>query len=122
VGKTHFALSVAYAVASAGQFLKWKAERPRKVLYIDGEMPGAALKERFTGIVASNEAEPPQDYFRIVMADVQPQGIPDIAISEGQEALEPLVGDAELIVLDNLSALARAGVENEGESWLPIAA
>ena len=30
VGKTHFALGVAYAVAGGGQFLKWKAEKPRR--------------------------------------------------------------------------------------------
>ena len=40
VGKTHFALGVAYAVAGGGSFLNWQAEKPRKVLYIDGEMPG----------------------------------------------------------------------------------
>jgi len=109
---------------AGGAFLKWKAAQPRKVLYVDGEMPGAALKERLTGIVASNDAKPPEGYFRIVMADVQAHGIPDIATREGQDALEPLIrdADAELIVLDNLSALARTGIENEGESWLPIAA
>jgi DNA-binding transcriptional ArsR family regulator len=121
VGKTHFALGVAYAAASAGSFLRWRAERPRKVLYIDGEMPGAALKERLAAIVAANDVEPPENYFRILMADVQENGIPDIATLEGQEAIEPLIRDAEIIVLDNLSALARAGIENEGESWLPIA-
>ena len=40
VGKTHFALGVAYAVAAGAKFLSWQAETPRKVLYIDGEMPG----------------------------------------------------------------------------------
>src|SRR5215470_9289787 len=42
VGKTHVALGIAYAVASGGSFLGWKAERPRKVLYLDGEMPATA--------------------------------------------------------------------------------
>ena len=32
-----------------------------------------------------------------------------------------MIADAELIVIDNLSALSRTGPENEGESWLPIA-
>src|SRR5689334_13459647 len=35
VGKTFFGLGVAYAVASGGSFLKWRAEKPRKVLFID---------------------------------------------------------------------------------------
>jgi hypothetical protein len=37
IGKTHFALAVAYAVAGGGTFLKWKAAKPRRVVYIDGE-------------------------------------------------------------------------------------
>jgi RecA-family ATPase len=36
VGKTHVALGIAYAVASGGEFLRWKAPVPRKVLYLDG--------------------------------------------------------------------------------------
>src|ERR1700730_16225952 len=32
MGKTHFALGVAYAVASGGTFLGWKAEKPWRVL------------------------------------------------------------------------------------------
>jgi Mrp family chromosome partitioning ATPase len=39
VGKTFVALSVAYAVASGGVFLRWKAPAPRRVLLVDGEMP-----------------------------------------------------------------------------------
>src|SRR6478752_1273542 len=38
VGKTHMALGVAYAAASGGTFLRWKAPKPRRVCYIDGEM------------------------------------------------------------------------------------
>ena len=123
VGKTHFALGVAYAVATGSQFLKWKADRPRKVLYIDGEMPGAGIKERIAAIVAghSGTAEPPSEHFRIVTPDAQEAALPDLATSVGQDAYQQVLGDAELIVIDNLSALSRTGPENEGESWLPIA-
>ena len=123
VGKTHFALNVTYAVAGGGSFLGWRAEKPRKVLYIDGEMPGAAIKERVTGIVASTPegCEPPEGYFRIITPDVQDGPLPDLGTAEGQAAFAPLLGDAELIVTDNLSCLVRSGIENEGESWLPMA-
>jgi AAA domain-containing protein/Homeodomain-like domain-containing protein len=121
VGKTHFCLSLAYTVASGGEFLKWRASKPRRVLYIDGEMPGAAIKERLAAIVAANEAMPPEGNFRIVTPDAQPIPLPDLATADGQAALHPLIADAELIVLDNLSTLMRAGVENEGESWVPMA-
>ena len=52
VGKTFFALNVAYAVASGGSFLNWSAPKPRGVLYIDGEMPAVAMQERLANIVA----------------------------------------------------------------------
>jgi hypothetical protein len=123
VGKTHFALGVAYAVAGGGSFLNWQAEKPHRVLYIDGEMPGAAMKERLAALVASAEEskEPPEGYFRIITPDVQEGSLPDLGTAEGQADYAPLLGDAELIVIDNLSALLRAGAENEGESWLPMA-
>lgn len=123
VGKTHFGLGVAYAVASGGKLLKWQAEKPRRVLYIDGEMPGIAIKERLAAIVQSGEdaTEPPECYFRIITPDTQDGPLPDLGTAEGQAAYAPLIGDAELIVVDNLSSLVRSGVENEGESWLPVA-
>lgn len=123
IGKTHFALGVAYAVASGGAFLKWKAEQPRKVLYIDGEMPGAGVKERISAIVASTDGrqKPPPDHFRIITPDAQPGALPDLSTLEGQAAYTDAIRDAELVVVDNLSALSRTGPENEGESWLPIA-
>jgi hypothetical protein len=123
IGKTHFALGVAYAVASGGGFLKWKADKPRRVLYIDGEMPGAQIKERLAAIIASPDGrqQPPAGHFRIVTPDAQEFALPDLATSAGQEAYDAISADADLIVADNLSALSRTGPENEGESWLPIA-
>lgn len=117
-GKTHFALGVAYAVASGGSYLHWQAPRPRKVLVIDGEMPAATLKERWIGIVANSETEPPPgDYVRILADSLSESGLPDLSTEKGQEAIQPHIGDAELIVVDNLSTLARSGKENESESW-----
>ena len=40
IRKTHVALGIAYAVASGGSFLGWEADEPKKVLLLDGEMPG----------------------------------------------------------------------------------
>jgi hypothetical protein len=123
VGKTHFALGVAYAVAGGGNFLKWKADRPRRVVYIDGEMAGAAIKSRLAAIVSSTDDahEPPEGFFKIITPDAQYLPLPDLASHEGQAALAPHIADADLIVVDNLSSLMRAGAENEGESWMPVA-
>jgi putative DNA primase/helicase len=122
IGKTHFALSLGYAVATGGSFLKFDAPRPRRVLLIDGEMTGIAMKERLAAIVAGTEAEPPApDYFRIITPDVQDAaGMPDLATEEGQARIEPYLDGVELVIVDNLSCLCRTGKENEGEGWLPV--
>ena len=123
VGKTHFALGVAYAVACGGQFLNWKADKPRRVVYIDGEMAGEAIKKRIAAIMASSldGREPPAGHFRIITPDAQKLPLPDFSTDEGQKALAPHLVDADLIVVDNLSTLMRSGNENDAESWVPIA-
>ena len=70
VGKTHVALGIAYAVAIGGGFLKWQAPRPRKVLYIDGEMPAAAMQERLRRISLTEDLKPPAPaYLRLITPD-----------------------------------------------------
>lgn len=121
VGKTYLALGIAYAVATGCAFLRWKAPKPRRVLFIDGEMPAATMQERTAQIVAAGDVEPPgPDFLRIVTPDRQDLGMPDLATVAGQDTIEEILGDAELVILDNLSALCREGKENEGESWLPV--
>lgn len=121
VGKTHVALGIAYAVASGGGFLKWKAQHPRRVLFLDGEMPAASMQERLKGLVASTDDDFDPDFFRLVTPDLQTGAMPDLATAAGQEAIDAIMGDTELIVADNLSSLARSGgAENDASSWLPI--
>jgi len=121
VGKTHVSLGIAYAVASGAGFLRWSVPEPRRVLFVDGEMPGQPLQERLARIVASTDSRPPMaDYLRIITPDLQPDPMPDLSSEEGQAALAPFVEAADLVILDNLSTLCRGGRENEAESWLPV--
>jgi putative DNA primase/helicase len=122
VGKTHLSLGIAYAVASGGKFLQWTAPEPRRVLVIDGEMPLVTLQERLGAIVAASDKEPPDSgYIRLIAADHQQDGIPDISTQEGMDAIEPFIADGvDLVILDNLSTLCRSGKENESESWGPV--
>jgi RecA-family ATPase len=118
IGKTYLALGVAYAVATGGEFLRWKAPTARRVLVIDGEMPAATQQERWSKLVKANDKEPPSgDYVRILASDRCEFGLPDLSTEDGQRAIEPHIGDADLIIIDNLSTLARSGKENESESW-----
>lgn len=121
VGKTHVALGIAYAIAIGGKFLKWEAPKPRKVLYIDGEMPASAMQERLKRISLNEDKKPPApDYLRLITPDLQEGPLPDFSTTQGRVLLEGLIGDSELIIVDNLSSLFRTGVENEAESWQPV--
>ncbi len=122
VGKTHVALGIAYAIASGSSFLGWKATTARKVLYIDGEMPGSALQARLAAIVAASDVQPDPGMLNIITPDLQTGAMPDLAMKEGQDVINGVIGDARVIIMDNLSCLARGGGrENEAESWLAVA-
>ena len=58
---------------------------------------------------------------RIYTPDQQNDRIVDISDPKWHPALQDAIGDAELVIVDNLSCLARSsGNENEAESWLPL--
>lgn len=116
VGKTHLALNIAYSVACGSDFLNWKCPEPRGVLYVDGEMAQADLKERFVQIAGDI---PPVAPFKICNLEQQiERAMPDISTVVGQTEIDELItDDIDLVVLDNLSTLSYGGRENEAESW-----
>lgn len=119
VGKTWAALAIGLAVATGGDFLRWRCPNPRRVLYLDGEMRAEDLQHRLSLLTGAMNAEPAPGFFRIACADVIEAGIPDLATLEGQAELEVLMTDTDLVILDNLSALAK-GDENEQKRWAPL--
>ena len=121
VGKTHVALGLAYAVASGGRFLKWHAPKPRRVLVIDGEMPAITLQDRLLAISQGSTLKlPSDDYLRILASDLERNGLPDLSSVDGQQRYDAIIGEADLIIVDNISTLCRSGRENDAESWLPV--
>lgn len=121
IGKTLLSLGIAYSVATGGAFLSWQAPRPRRVLVIDGEMPAVVLQERLARIVAVSPLEPPApDFLRVLPMDLQVSGNLDLSDEACHPALEATMDGAELLIVDNISTLARGGRENEAESWLPV--
>jgi putative DNA primase/helicase len=118
IGKTHLALNVAYSVAEGGSFLRWHAPEPRKVLLVDGEMPGAALQERLKAIQAASPPIHADENFRLLPMDLQELGASlNLSLEEDQRAIEAEIQDAALLVLDNLSTLVNGGRENDADSW-----
>ena len=123
IGKTHISLGVAYAVACGGSFLTWTANKPCRVLLLDGEMPAAALQERLTAIIASNHIEPEKGFLTLITPDLQAGIMPDLSTHNGQELVNAAIDqcEAELVIVDNLSCLVRGnGKENEAESTTAV--
>jgi putative DNA primase/helicase len=83
-------------------------------------MPAAEMQKRLAAVVAGFEREAPSDNFRMLSADLIERGLPDLATPEGQRVFDGAIGDAELIILDNISTLCRSGKENEAEGWQAV--
>lgn len=120
VGKTHFVLSLTWALVSAGSFLRFRVDEPAGVLFIDGEMPREDLQGRLARIVraARGVRRAP---LRILAADMFDSGLPSLATAEGQSVVDfNLAGCPEIrvVVVDNVSTLCTCGQgENDAESW-----
>ena len=122
IGKTHVALDIAYAVARGAIALsRWRAPKARPVVYLDGEMPANVIQDRLAAIINDAATEPPSpDYLRFLTPDLQHGPMPDLSTAAGQAEMEPLLDGCTLVIVGNISTLCRSGVENEGESWLPV--
>jgi len=119
VGKTFFAMSIAYAVATSQKFLRWHAKKPAKVLYVDGEMQANILQERFAKIAKGfgDEVNAYTDNIKILSADMQPFPSINIVHSTIQEEIEAVLqDDVKLIILDNLSSLTKFD-ELDSNAW-----
>ena len=116
VGKTHVSLGIAHAVATGGELFGWSAKHPSKVLFVDGEMAAYDLRQRLSWF----GQRPREGFFRIITPDLQDGQSPGLSTDEGRAQLEAQLGDAKLIVLDNLSTLFNFRDENSGEEWARI--
>ena len=120
LGKTFFALGMGIAIASGGQILKFQAKEPKRVLYVDGEMPASSMQERLKKLTSSSERKPDPSFFKLITPDIQEGGIRDISTKEGQEDINEHLRDVDFLILDNLSTLVQSKNENEAEDWIPV--
>ena len=121
IGKTYFALLLASRIA-AGESLfnnRWKVNKKWRVLYLDGEMPANAMQERLKTLI--DKPCELNNNLSIITRDLQINGImPNLADKEGQESLNIIIKDFDVVIIDNLSTLARGVKENEASSWNSI--
>jgi putative DNA primase/helicase len=113
--KTFLALAIGLAVAGGTSLLRWSSPRPRRVLYVDGEMTLVDLQSRVAALKAGLSVNVRNDHFRLLASDHT--DIPDLSTEDGQHALDLLVDGVDLLILDNISTLCRTGSDNDSASW-----
>lgn len=121
VGKTFFTLNIAYTIASGGNFLSYSAKKPKRVLYIDGEMAYARMHARFMDIIKQQgelDEFTKNNFFLLTPDKFLPFRLPKIDTQEGQLFYNKKINEnnIDVIVIDNLATLS---VFNEGvpEEW-----
>jgi hypothetical protein len=121
IGKTHVAVGVAVAVATGTSLFRWRAPKPKRVLYVDGELPLVMLQERVKAAIERCGVNPAPGYLQFITPDALGRSAPDLADLTDQALLDAAIGDADLVILDNLSCLIRSGAaENDAESWVQV--
>jgi AAA domain-containing protein/primase-like protein/bifunctional DNA primase/polymerase-like protein len=122
-GKTLFALPLAMAVASGGAFIGWQAVRPRKVIYLDGELTTSTMKKRaeaFVGSFTDAEQELAKGNLTIISRDRYQElggsGVPALDTDDGRAWLLKLVEltGAELVIFDSRFCLLNADMKEAG--------
>lgn len=120
VGKTFLSLSIALAVASGGSALRWRAEKPARVLHVDGEMPRAALVERLAALASGAELVPAGNNLRLLASEGDADSRIDLGTEDGRARIAEACADVDLLVLDSLSALLRSRNADSGRTWLGV--
>lgn len=122
IGKTLFALNLAYSISGGGNFLKYSCPKPRKVLYVDGEMAFNQIHSRLMKIKSIQGELYDSDYFSILTPDkVYPLRTPKIDSPTDQEIYEEIIlnGKYDVIFFDNLSMLSSFD-ENKSNEWIIV--
>ncbi|MCD6042532.1 MAG: hypothetical protein K0R40_2135 [Burkholderiales bacterium] len=115
VGKSWLALALAHAASRGGALAGWRAHKAQRVVYVDAGSGEALLQERLAALAP---VQPPS--LVVVPGDAQAHGLPDVADAAGREALDRLVTDVDLVVLDGIGALVQAG-RGVGSRWAALA-
>ena len=119
-GKTWFALAVAKAIARGQDLLGWRCRTRKRVLYVEGELPGRSVQWRLGKFRRS-----PDGMFHILCRDtylLRRETMPDLGEAEGRLELNRIIDQCQpdVIIIDTISTMVRSGVENDAEVWAPI--
>lgn len=117
LGKTWLGLHMARKIAEGGMVANWSVHKPRRVLYVDGEMPFDEMRQRDAGL-AGFETDG-LDYLQHEALFHLTGRVLNLAIPAVQEALLEMCkrDRLEVLVLDNLSCLFTGVNENDADAW-----
>ncbi|MBX9701781.1 MAG: AAA family ATPase [Acetobacteraceae bacterium] len=127
IGKTMLAVTLALAVAGGGSVLGWRSAKPRRVLYLDGEMHAEDMRDRLrtlAGTVEGLDLAAARENLRVLSRQQQDDAaeFPDLASPKGQDAVLSMAREhgAALLIADNLSTLAELADENDAAAVSPV--
>ncbi|MEK7780470.1 MAG: AAA family ATPase [Verrucomicrobiota bacterium] len=117
VGKTWLGTLFAHAIATGGEAGPWKAPKPWRVLYVDGEMALDLTKQRHRALSPT-----PNENLMFLHHEVvfQRTGkVLNLTLPLVQESLlqHAVANKIEVVILDNLSCLFSGVSENEADAW-----
>jgi hypothetical protein len=117
LGKTNLLVAMALAVADGRDFLHWQgSSKPRRVLYVDGEMSRRLAKQRLNDAVRRH-GRMPEGFFYFNSEDF-PSSAP-LNTAAGQRFADRViaaVGGCDLAIFDNVQALLSGNMSDE-EPW-----
>ncbi|HEX7604404.1 MAG TPA: AAA family ATPase [Polyangiaceae bacterium] len=122
VGKSYLVQTTAVSIATGTTLIeRWTAFQRRRVLFIDGELPGSELQRRFALLISGYKVQP-DDYLRLVVADELEHGLPSVATAAGAEIVLGLAEHwrSDIVVFDSISTLVGGLDENSAEAWQPV--
>jgi hypothetical protein len=122
-GKTLWAMALGLHLAAGKNMTNFTILAPKKVLYVEGELPASQLKERMQQL--SQGLTIPAGNFTLVSKATQPRNESQESVTintvAGRAAIEAKIeqNGATVLILDSIASLAQIDTNKE-EHWLPI--
>ena len=119
LGKSRFAMRLAYAAAAGTEFLHWPAGRACNVLYVDYEMGADELRGRVIELIEDQKLSSLPN-LHLIAYDEFDKGIPPLDTEAGQRFMLRQIErfGAEFIIIDNLMASVAGQVTEE--TWKAV--